>query len=179
MRVILFLLLAFINTVQAGPVFNRFLAAEKSYTWHYGRPLDKWGFKTVGDFKWIAPGSTVAGSVFEIKQTRRFPLAVRVEVSQILGPASFFDKKHGLIVHGVLTTALEEGEEYPLPIRGRIVGVCAGLRVHTFENKIYRVPEFILELVPSGAVAKKRSLKERADIEIKAETSVLEVRKEM
>jgi hypothetical protein len=154
------LLLVLANVAQAGPVFDRFLAAEKSYVWHYGLPKDKWGLKQLGGYKWISPGSAVVGSVFEVRQTREYPLAPRIMVTQILGPASFFDRKHGLIIHGISTANLNEGKEYPLPTRGRLVGICGGLRIHNYcprptcRGLTYRVPEILLEMVPPQDVAK-------------------------
>jgi len=138
------------KSLQAGPVFDAFLRADKVYTWHYGFPRDRFGLRKACGLKWITPGSTVAGSVFEVKQTNEHPLAARIEVTKIIDHNTLFDAKHGLLIHGASTEGLKEGQEYPLPTRGRLVGYCRGLVVHNHERKTYRVPEIILEIVYSS-----------------------------
>ena len=141
------------KSLQAGPVFNAFLKADKVYTWHYGVPRDKFGFRRPCGPKWICPSAAIQGSSFEVKQTNEHPLAARIEVTKIIDHNTLFDAKHGLLIHGASTEGLKEGQEYPLPTRGRLVGYCRGLVVHTHERKTYRIPEIILEIVyPSDPV---------------------------
>lgn len=136
------------KSLQAGPVFDAFLRADKVYTWHYGVPRDRFGFRRHCGPKWICPSADIKGIVFELKQTNEHPLATQIEVTKIIDHNTLFDARHGLLIHGVSTGGVQEGQEYPLPTRGRLVGYCRGLVVHNHERKTYRIPEIILEWVP-------------------------------
>lgn len=136
------------KSLQAGPVFDAFLRADKVYTWHYGVPRDQFGFRRHCGPKWICPSAAIQGSFFELKQTNEHPLAARVEVTKIVNHNTFFDAKNKLLIRGASTAGLIEGKEYPFPTKGRLVGMSRGLVVFHHNRHIYRIPEIILELVP-------------------------------
>ena len=61
LRLAVVALLVASKSLQAGPVFNAFLKADKVYTWHYGVPRDKFGFRRPCGPKWICPSAAIQG----------------------------------------------------------------------------------------------------------------------